>query len=158
VRRRTLTAAAALAAIVIAACGGSSGGGSSSTASFKSQFVTSKTQFRRLGNDLGKSIEGARNKSDAQLAGEFDKLAARARTQAASLAKLNPPAKFKSKLRQLSSGLRSVSADLSAIAGAAKSHEALKAKAATTKLISDAAKVKAADNALTARLHLPKTR
>jgi hypothetical protein len=92
-----------------------------------------------------------------QLAAEFDKLSARAKGQAAALRKLDPPAKFKSELSQLSSGLDSIAADLGRIAGAANAHDAAKAKAATTALITDAAKVKAADNAVTAQLGLPKT-
>lgn len=158
--KRKASVAATLLTVALAGCGGSSGatsGGPPSLSGFKAGFTTAKVQFRRLGSDLGTAVEKAGAKTDVQLAAEFDKLSARAKGQASALRKLDPPAKFKPELSQLSSGLDSIAADLGRIAGAANAHDAAKARAATTTLVTDAAKVKAADNAVTAKLGLPKT-
>jgi hypothetical protein len=152
--------AATLLTIALAGCGGSSAtksSGAPSLSSFKAGFTAAKAQFRQLGSDLGTAVEKAATKTDVQLAVQFDKLSAQAKAQAAALRKLDPPAKFKSELSHLSTSLDSVATDLGGIASAANAHDATKAKAATTTLITDAAKVKTADNALTAQLGLPKT-
>jgi hypothetical protein len=150
--KRTASVAASLA-LVLAGCGSSA---APSLSSFKHGFAASKAKFAKLGSDLGTTIEKAGAKTDVQLAAELDRLAARAKTQAAALRKLDPPAKFKSELTQLSSGLDSVSTDLRSIAGAANAHNATQAKSATKTLLGDATKVKAADTALTKQLGLPK--
>jgi hypothetical protein len=158
--KRKASVAATLLTLALAGCGGSSGatsGSGPSLSGFKTGFTIAKVQFRRLGSDLGTAVEKAGAKTDVQLAAEFDKLSARAKGQAAALRKLDPPAKFKSELSHLSTSLDSVATDLGGIASAANAHDATKAKAATTTLITDAAKVKTADNALTAQLGLPKT-
>jgi hypothetical protein len=153
--KRTAPLAATLLAIALAGCGG--GGSAPSLSSFKHGFAASKTQFRQLGADLGATLRGAATKSNTQLAAEFDTLAARAKSQAAGLRKLDPPAKFKSELNQLSSSLDSVAIDLGRIAGAADAQNVKQARSATATLITDAAKVRRADNFLTAGLGLPKT-
>jgi hypothetical protein len=121
---------------------------------FRHEFASTQTKFRRLGTDLGKAIRSAGSKTDLQLAAEFEKLAARARAQAGSLAKLNAPAKDRSGVKALSAGLDSVANDLGAIGRAARAHDGAKAKAADTALIRDAASFKRVDNALTAKLGL----
>lgn len=152
---RTAPLTATLLAIALAGCGG--GGSGPSLSSFKHSFAASKAQFRQLGADLGATLQKAATKTDSQLAAEFDQLATRAKTQAAGLRKLDPPAKFKSELDQFSSSLDSVAIDLGRIAGAADAHNVKSARAATATLITDAAKVRTADNVLTAGLGLPKT-
>jgi hypothetical protein len=156
-RKRRVSLAATLLTVVLAGCGSSSSS-TPSLSSFKQSFATEKTQFSKLGNDLGTSIQKAGAKTDVQLAAEFDQLASRAKAQAAALRKLDAPAKFKSELSQLSSGLDAVATDLGGIATAAKAHDAPKARTATTAMLADATKVKTADDALTKQLGLPKTK
>lgn len=152
--KRTLAAGVVALALVLAGCGGSSNNAPSLSA-FKTGFQSNKTSFRQLGIDLQKAITGAQSKTDAQLATELGALATRASSQAGSLAKLNPPAKYKTYLNSLAAGFRSVAADLRKIATAADKHDATTARAATVSLLSDAAKVKTADDAISKGLGIP---
>jgi hypothetical protein len=129
----------------------------SSPADFKRAFAAQKVIFTKLGSDLAKSVEGAGSKSNSALAVEFESLSSRAAQQAVRLAKLDPPAKYLSDLAGLTSGFASVAADLTAISTAAAAGNPPAAKAATTKLLRDAATVKAHDNSLTASLGIPQT-
>jgi hypothetical protein len=153
--KRTAPLVATLLTIALAGCGG--GGSAPSLSSFKHGFAASKVQFRQLAADLRTSLEKATTRSDAQLAAEFDKLAAGARAQAARLRGLDPPAKFRPEMHQFISGLSSLAGDFARIARAADAQNVKTARAATTAMITDAATVKTADNELTAQLGLPKT-
>jgi hypothetical protein len=162
----------ALAAVGLAGCGSSTATTTSSTApasstttasttsvrAFKRDFASEKAQFTELGTDLAKAVEGANSKSNAELAAEFQSLADRAAQQAASLAKLGSPEKYRAELAQLTAGFASVASDLTAIKTAAAKGDPQAAKTATTKLVADAAIVKTHDQALTAALGLPQTR
>jgi hypothetical protein len=151
-RRSAVTAV--LSALTLSACGGSTG---PSLSAFKTGFENNKASFRTLGLDLQHAITGAKGKTDAELASEFGGLATRAKQQAASLAKLKPTAKYKTDLSNLVSAFDAVGTDLDNISQAATRHSSTGAQAATVTLITDAAKVKAADGAITAGLHLPAT-
>jgi hypothetical protein len=131
--------------------------GATSVGAFRSGFVAEKTRFRKLGSDLEKAVEGAGSKSNAQIALEFQSLSTRAAQQAVQLAKLDPPAKYSKDLGQLTAAFAAVAADLSTIATAATNGAPQSARAATIKLVRDAARVKAYDVALTAALGLPHT-
>jgi hypothetical protein len=141
-----------LLAVVLAGCGGSDG---PSLSAFRSGFAANKKSFHSLGVDLQRAIATAQNKTDTQLAAEIGALSARAKQQANSLARLNPPRRYKSDLQKLETGFNSVAADLSQIAAAATKHDATTARSATLALIRDASTVKAGDTAITAGLHLP---
>jgi hypothetical protein len=132
--------------------------GATTVGAFRSAFVAEKTRFRTLGSDLQKAVEGAASKSNAQIAIEFRSLSTRAAQQAVRLATLDPPAKYRKDLAQLTAAFAAVAADLSTIATAATSGEPQTARSATIKLVRDATHVKAHDNALTATLGLPQTR
>lgn len=149
---RAVACAAVIAALALAGCGGSSG---PSLSAFKKGFASEKASFRQLGLDLQGAITGAKAKTDAQLATEIGGLATRASAQASTLAKLDPPAKYKTPLANLVAGFRSVATDLRAIAAAAVKHDATQAKTATETLLGDAAKVKTADDTITKGLGLP---
>ena len=131
--------------------------GAASVGAFRSAFVAEKARFRTLGSDLEKAVGGAASKSNAQIAVEFQSLSTRAAQQAVRLAKLDPPARYRKDLAQLTAAFAAVASDLSTIAGAATSGEPQTARSATIKLVRDAAQVKAHDNALTAALGLPQT-
>jgi peptidoglycan DL-endopeptidase CwlO len=131
--------------------------GTTSVAAFKSAFVVEKTRFRTLGSDLEKAVEGAGSKSNAQIEVEFQSLSTRAAQQAVRLAKLDPPAKYRKDLAQLTAAFAAVASDLGTITTAAIRGEPQTARSATIKLVHDAAQVKAHDNRLTAALGLPQT-
>jgi hypothetical protein len=147
----------AMAAVCLglAACGGSSS--SSSTASlsaFKSKFAADQTQFRQFGTELGNDIVSAGSKTDDALAAEFTKLSTLAKTQAATLSKLNPPAKFKPALDSLAASFNAIATDLTNISAAATKHDASAAETATKKLVTDARGVSSADATLSKPLGL----
>ena len=146
------TVAAVLLAAILAGCGGSSG---PSLSAFKSGFRAEKKAFHSLGVDLQQAIATAQNKTDAQLATEIGALATRARQQASSLGRLNPPSRYRTSLKRLEAGFNAVAGDLQQIAAAATQHNASAARSATLALIQDAGKVKAGDTAISAGLHLP---
>ncbi len=152
---RAMAMAAVIGALALAGCGGSSKPSQPSLSAFKSGFATEKAAFRQLGLDLQKAITGAQAKTDAQLATEIGGLAARSSAQAARLAALRAPDKFKSSLTSLVSGFKAVSADLGSIAAAAVKHDAATAKTATKTLLADSAKVKTADDTISKGLGLP---
>ena len=151
---RAVASAMVIAALALAGCGSSSPAQPSLSA-FKSGFKAEKAAFRQLGLDLQKTITGAKAKTDAQLATEISALSGRASRQATQLAKLNAPAKFRTSLTHLVAGFRAVARDLTSIAGAAVRHSGAAAKTATETLLTDAAKVKRADDAITKGLGLP---
>lgn len=149
-KKSTLTVAALV--ITLAGCGA---GSAPSLSAFKSGFSADKAAFRQLGLDLQKAIVTAQSKTDPQLAAEIGALASRAKRQATSLAKLNPPHRFKADLHELVAGFDAVAADLSRISVAADKHDAANAQAGTVALLSDSSRVKAGDSAISSGLHLP---
>ena len=142
--------AALLAAAVLAGCGG----GGPSLAAFKTAFKADKARFHQLSLDLQQAIATAGSKSNAELASELSALSARADKQASQLASLNPPAKYKGELDKLVAGFRGIGTDLTQISVAAVKRDAQQAGTATRKLVVDASKVRAADDALSALLGL----
>lgn len=155
---RLLCALAMTTAIAVAGCGSSKSSSSSSQVDFKAGFATSQKQFRKLGTDIAKDITGAGAKTDAELAKEFRALAARAEQQAGELTALEVPAKYTKRVASLVAGFHGIKADLSKISTAATDHDASSAEAATRALLTDAAKIKAADVSLSKDLGLPGVR
>lgn len=151
-QRRRVALAALIVALAIGACGGSS---APSLSAFKAGFTSEKAAFRKLGLDLQRAITGAKTKTDAQLATEIRALATSASQQASQLSHLNPPAKYKADLAKLVTGFRAVATDLQTIAAAAVKHDATTARTATERLLADAARVEAGDDAITKGLGLP---
>jgi soluble cytochrome b562 len=150
--RSTIASAALLA--MLAGCGGSSG---PSLSSFKQGFVADKAQFSKLGTDLGAAVRGAGAKSNTELAAEFGALSSRATQQAALLRQLKPPSKYKTEVASLASGIDIVATNLHTIAAAATAGDPKAARAAAETLAENAAKVKAADQAVSSQLGLPQT-
>lgn len=117
--------------------------------------MADRAQFRTLGSTLGKSLNQAGSKTDAQLATEFQDLATRAKAQAAKLSQLTPPPKLKPAFDKLVKGLNDVGGKLQKIATDATNHNAASAKSDTIKLVQQAAQVKAADVQISNGLNLP---
>jgi hypothetical protein len=129
--------------------------GAGGAAAFKSGFGAEKVQLTALGATLRKALTQAGSKTDAQLATELSQLSDRAKAQAQKLSQLNPSAKLKTAHDNLVKALNAVSSDLKAISEAATKHDAAEAKAATEKLVADAAAVRLSDTQLTKGLGLP---
>jgi hypothetical protein len=146
--------AIAIAMLLAASLAGCGGGSAPSLSAFKSGFAANKKSFHSLGVDLQHAIATAQSKTDAQLATEIGALATRAKQQADSLSKLNPPSHYKAALTKLEAGFNSVAADLKQIATAATKHSAATARTATLALIHDASTVKAGDTAISNGLRL----
>ncbi|MGH2866954.1 MAG: hypothetical protein ACRDNK_05215, partial [Solirubrobacteraceae bacterium] len=135
-KMKPLAAGTVTLVLALTGCGGTA----PSLSKFKSDFTSDKASFRQLGLDLQKAITGAQAKTDAQLATEISSLSVRASAEASSIAKLNPPAKYKADTQKLSAGFRAVATDLRSISTAAVKHDAAKAKQATKSLLAEAAK------------------
>ncbi len=138
---KTSSVAAAVAALAVAGCGNSSG-------NFKKDYTKTDTQLRQLGVDLGNALRTAKGSTDVALASKFDSYATRSRKIADDLGKLSPPDKVKSDVTQLRSALTTIAGDMSTIGRTARAHDAKAARAATQKLVADAAPVRAASTAI----------
>ncbi len=152
-KRRLLMSLCAAGASAVIGCGSSE----PSLSSFKSGFQTNKTQFAQLGRDMQSTLLGAKGKSGAQIQSEFMALAARISQQADQLQRLKAPSKYKAQLAALVGGFRAVGADLKTIAVEAAGTSTTALRAATMKLLQDAAQVRSADRTLTSSLGLPQT-
>jgi hypothetical protein len=141
--------------MVVAGCGSSKPSSSTSHVDFKTGFVASQKDFRKLGTDIAKDIMGAGSKTDAELAKEFGGLATRAGQQASQLAALKAPAKYTRRVANLVAGFHGIKADLSKISTAATDHDASGGVSATRALLTDAAAIKTADTSLSKALGLP---
>ena len=155
INRNHVCALAATASLAAAGCGSGSPSSSTGDAGFRSGLATSQQDFRKLGTDLAHDITAAGSKTDAELAQEFGGLATRADQQASALAALQPPPRYRKRVAALVAGFHAVKTDLTDIATAATKHSASRAEAATRALLSDAAKIKAADVSLSKALGLP---
>jgi hypothetical protein len=153
--RRLACAVALAAGIATAGCGSSGKSSTTSQVSFKSGFATTQREFRQLGTEIAKDINGAANKTDAELANEFTALAKRTDQQATQVDALGAPAQYEKPVARMSAGLHALKGDLSKISTAASHHDASSAEAATRALLGDAATVKTADVALSKALGLP---
>ena len=122
---------------------------------FKQTFAPINAAIRADGTAIGNAVQGASKQSDAQLALTFARLAQRTANLTARVAKVPSPAQYTPAKLKLAQSLLAVSRDLLAIAKAAAAHSAPGAKTATTKLVTDSAKVKTARFALASKLGLP---
>jgi hypothetical protein len=148
-------AAIAVLATAVVGCGSSTSGGSLSV--FAAGYSKDRVQFRQLGTALANALGGAQSRTDTELANELARLAKRARTQVAKLKQLDPPAKYRDHVNELTAGLSAVALDLQRISRAAVLNDAQTASEATQALIVQSARVKAADVAISDALQAHST-
>ena len=131
------------AALAIAACGGESQ--ETTVADFRKEYAPISAAVRGLGEDVGNAVTTAKDKTDAALQLEFAELSEKTTSVAAELAAEEIPddAKIEAARGALVSGLRKGAADLEAISIAAGENDAAAARAATVRLVTDSAKIKA---------------
>lgn len=138
-------------AAVLAGCGGSSG---PSLSAFKSGYAALPASHAQFGAALGKAVETAPQKTNAQLATEFQQLSNRASREAARLRRLDPPARYRAQLNRVITGFGTVRTDLHAISVAAATGDVTGARNTTIRLFKDADHTRTLDRALTAELGL----
>jgi hypothetical protein len=142
------------ATILVAGCGSGKSSSSISQVDFKTGFATSHREFGQLVTQVAKDITGAGARTDAQLAKEFSGLAKRTGQQASQLGAITAPSKYEKQVTTMVAGFRALKGDLSTISAAATKHSAQGAESATRALLTDAAKIKAADTSLAKALGL----
>jgi len=131
------------AVLALAACGSESQ--ETTTADFRKVYAPISAAVRGLGEDVGNAVTTAKDKTDAALQMEFAELSEKTTSLAAELAAAEIPddPKIEAARDSLVAGLREGAADLEAISVAAGEHDAAAAKAATIRLVTDSAKIKA---------------
>lgn len=159
--RRRVVPTVALVALAIAGCGGDSKDDgaaaaakakTAAAAAFKTGATAATAETSKIGDDLGTAIQGAGKESDAGLAATFTSLAGRARGVVANLNALETPQDTRAEVTALVGALTTGAQDLDAIATAARAHDASSARSATQTLVRDSPAIKAAKDALEAKL------
>jgi hypothetical protein len=149
-RRLLVVLVSVLALAVTAAPAGAA------TPSLKAQFAPLNTQIKKIGTDIGTSINGAAKATDVQLAKSFAGLAERAAASAGKVGNLRGATGANQiTQRQLQLALAKGAIDLARISVAAAAHNANAAKAATLELVKDSKPIAAARTKLARSLGVP---
>lgn len=143
-RRPLITAlsAVALLAVPLAGCG------KSTEDKFAEDYKPLNAKLLKLGDDLGKSVNTARGKSDEQVASDFSRLSKQFKSLRTDIADLEAPDKLKGDSKKLTTALGAVEKDVSSISAAGKSGDPQAARQAARKLAADAQQVNTAQNKL----------
>jgi hypothetical protein len=146
--------AAFLATIaLLAGCGGSSSSSTSDqTANFKTSYESAANQLKQTSQAIGRAIQQAPSRTDAQIASTFRDLASRWQNQLSQVQTLKPPANLAATFNTLTGAAGRVEADLNAIVAAASTHSGSAAKQAGASLVTDIVSAKAAGTAITDKL------
>jgi hypothetical protein len=126
------------------------------TPSLKAQFAPLNTQIKKIGSDIGTSINGAPKATDVQLARSFAGLAQRAAASAGKVGNLRGATGANQVTqRRLQLALAKGAIDLARISAAAAAHNANAAKAATIALVKDSKPILQARTKLARALGVP---
>jgi hypothetical protein len=139
IRIATLAASAALA---LAGCGGDEGEGADR---FREGYNAAIEQLTEIHSEIG---EGAADKSNRQIAVEFERIATAARRTRSDLARLEPPENARDEFRELLDALDQGVADLRRMARAARANDPEAADEAVEALSESAEEINEADEAL----------
>jgi hypothetical protein len=131
------------ATLPIAACGGGD-----DDEGFKQDYNTAVKPLTELNSDIGDSLGGADGQSNEAIAKEFDKLASKAQETRDNLADLDPPDDAKEEFDNLVSALKDGTADLKAVADAARDGNPAKARQAGQDLVESGTAVQEAETKL----------
>jgi hypothetical protein len=138
--------ALAAAALLLTACGGED------DQAFIDASKKVSTEVSALGQDIGETVTGADEETDAQLQTQFTELADRAGAAVKDLDALEPPNDdVKKMVDDLSSALTKGQKDLDGIATAAGASDPVGARTATTSLVTDSPAISAANTKLKAQ-------
>ena len=154
--------AALLALGLVAGCGGDDDDGgdggdttAQTTTTTEAETGGSKEEFDKaygpindellkVGQDVAKAIQGARGKSDKELAGEFSELNHRTEQVRTKLDELDAPPEYEKLQKALSAAIGVVAGDLLGISDAAASHEAAAARTEAQELVRHSVAVRTA--------------
>jgi len=126
------------------------------TPSLKAQFAPLNTQIKKIGTDIGTSINSAAKATDVQLAKSFAGLAQRAAASAGKVGKLKGATGANQiTQRELQLALAKGAIDLARISTAAGAHNANAARAATIALVKDSKPIVQARTKLAKALGVP---
>jgi hypothetical protein len=126
------------------------------TPSLKAQFAPLNTQIKKIGTDIGTSINGAAKATDVQLAKSSAGLAQRAAAAAGKVGNLQGATGANQiTQRQLQLALAEGAIDLARVSAAAAAHNANAAKAATLALVKDSKPIMQARTKLARSLGVP---
>jgi hypothetical protein len=132
-RRRLLVVFVSMVALVASAAPAGA-----ATPSPRAQFVTLNARIKKIGVDIGTSINAASTSTDVQLAKSFATLAQRAAASAGNVGTLKGATGANAiTQRRLQLALARGAIDLARIAVAAGAHDAAKARTATLALVKD---------------------
>ena len=143
--RRPVIAAlsvASLVAVPLAGCG------KSDEDKFAGDYKPLNAKLLKLGDELGASVNGAKGKSNSEVASDFSRLSKKFTTLRTDMEGLDPPDKLKGDSDKLSTALGAVEKDVSSISAAGKSGDARAARQSAQKLATDAQQVNTAQNKL----------
>lgn len=155
-RRRWL--ALTLIAVVVGGAGGLGAGllaKDDQTDAFGDDFRAASARVVALGEDVREAVFGAAGKTDAQLARDFQRLAAQTRTAEDDVGRLRPPASMRPRVASFRAALRRLGDDLERIARASRRHDPEGANRATGELLNDSTMVRTARLEVEARLERP---
>jgi hypothetical protein len=135
---------------VLGGCGGSSA--SDQTAKFKQGYASVSGELRQTSVAIGKAIQQAGSRTDAQIAATFHQLATRWQNALSQLETLKPPADLATAFHTVSDGASRAETDLNAIVSAAATHSKSAATQAAGNLVSDITTAKSASTKITQKL------
>jgi hypothetical protein len=127
-------AAFATLALLAAGCGGED-----EQETFAKDYRPISSDIERTGQNVAEAVNSAEGKTDAALATQFGGLARQADGLERRLGELDPPEDLKSTTDDLTAAMDRAGKDLRDIAGAARDHDAKRARTATEALARDSA-------------------
>lgn len=141
--RRITGAALAAGALALTACGGED------EQAFIDASKKASTEISAIGQDIGTTVSGAGEQTDAELQRQFTALADRTGKAASDVDALDPPNDdIQKTVDELSSALTKGQKDLESIASAAEASDADAARSATQELIKDSPAISAGNTKL----------
>jgi hypothetical protein len=143
------TAALLATCVLLSACGGSS---SNQSAKFKAGYVSTANQLKQTSIAIGRAIQQAPKRTDAQILATFRGLATRWQTHLSQLQTLEPPSNLAADYNTVTGAASRVEADLNAIVSAAATHSASAAEQAAASLVGDIETAKSASTKITNKL------
>lgn len=151
-----LVTCVALAATALPGCGGDGSPTPSTTGArpaaadqaFRRAVAAERTTLTSIGTDIQTAIDGAAQRSDAELAQQFGALAGRAQAALTTLDGLRPPASARDEVAALRTAVEAGVRDLRAIARAADAGDAAAAESSTRALVGHSPAIGDASRAL----------
>jgi 23S rRNA A2030 N6-methylase RlmJ len=141
-RNAVLLALLVLLVLAFAGCGGDD------SDEFREDYNAAVAELAKISTDIGSAAGDASEQSNAEIANEFNQIAATAGKTRAELADLDPPEDAKDEFDKLLDALDQGVGDLRSVARAAKADNPQKASRAAKKLARSGAEITEAEDAL----------